>query len=377
MRIRDVVGSRHWTYVACAISVLAAIMPCQAQVAQSSYSDLLKRVAATPSRTRDGIVHLLMPGSGRYPPGPRFVGIKGLNQPDAIPFLVGVLRDGPDWSDAELTEGRREIARSLARCYAALCLGPIRDAQAFEPLVQTLRDKAIAPAWEYPEAKKGEYHPRRCAAMALGYLGDRRAVGPLVEVLKEEGFVECIYALGRLQAAEVAPTIIAVASERDLFGVEVHHCLESMLRIRLDARYRNEVFGEGHSLKVGRRTFQDVYRTLWQHWERTGDSYAREQFRRYYPQWKAAVRDRPQAKSLQGGLMEKMLRGGVATLPHVMVEVEGGDGDLAQALARLTGQRQLKGRSAQQCLEWWRDNQQKWQILSPSEQRPEGGDSPR
>jgi hypothetical protein len=46
-----------------------------------------------------------------------------------VPYLIGVLRSGPDWPD------KSDQYRHVARCQAALYLGSLRDTRALEPLV--------------------------------------------------------------------------------------------------------------------------------------------------------------------------------------------------------------------------------------------------
>jgi len=207
-----------------------------AQETPDSYSDLLRKAIVGARIDRGGTFRLLYPSAGWHPPGPQFSCVRGLGNGPAAPFLIDVLRDGPGWSDAELPKGKGNLYRYVARCYAALGLGSTSDSRAFEPLLAIVTNADIKP-YEYRvdrPTQKGQYNLRCYAAFALGILGDQRAVEPLESTLKREGFVECAYALARLHAVPAAPTIISVASARNLFTVDLHQCLEYMLRTKFD-----------------------------------------------------------------------------------------------------------------------------------------------
>jgi len=116
---------------------------------------------------------------------------------------------------------------------------------------------------------------------------------------------------------------------------------------------------------------------MWQHWLKAGDRYARERFEEYYPIWKAAMRDKPNAPSRHRLLKERMLRGGVAAVPHVIREIEKGDETLVSVASKLTGPRNRRIKNTgprvpekatrAKALEWWRENKQKWTVFRPVE----------
>ncbi len=272
--------------------------------------------------------------------------------------------------------------RYVARCYAALCLGNIGDLRAFAPLLATLDNTSIGTYPHYPRRPQSrQYNLRACAAFALGDLGDPRAVAPLVKSLRRDGYAECIYALTRLNAISAVPVIVQVASERELFSsnLVIHSCLEAMLKVRFTLRSRGadsgrqvaDQFPELRSVP-GQHRFQ----TLWLHWIKVGDKYAEERFEQYYPQWKAALRDKPNAPSHHSVLKERMLSGGVAALPYLMREIEKGDASLVRAAAKLSrprsprikaaGPKLLDNASREEALQWWRGNKKKWTVFQPA-----------
>jgi hypothetical protein len=368
-----------------AVVLFGVVYPAQAQDEQSSYREQLKKAIIGYPMGHSGVFLFLGSGTNLNTLGPEFYPIIGLNDPNAVPFLLNVLQNGPDWSEEELSRASPSIGantyRYVARCYAALCLGYIGDPRALEPLLEILNNKDIETYPHHPLRPQSDvYNLRAYTAFALGYLGDRRAVDPLIRSLREDGFVECIYALIRLQTITATPVIVQVASEHNMFrrNVAISHCLEYMLKVKFtsrtaerDRRYQTiDQFPE-----LGLVYIRDYYGTLWQHWLKAGDKYAREQFEKYYPQLKAALKDRPNARSLHIVLKERMLKGGVAVVPHLIAEIEKGDTSLIPVVAKLTDPGIPRIRSfypqlsetatRDKVLEWWRRNKRKWTVFQP------------
>lgn len=360
--------------------VMLSIVPntSLAQNEQNSYQKLLRKAIIERPLGRAGIFDFLSWGAGPNVSGPRFVPIIGLRNPNAVPFLINILQNGPDWSDDELPMGKANMYRYVARCYAALCLGSIGDSRALDPLLVVLNDTEIEP-YKYGDkrTRSGEYNLRAQAAFALGDLGDHRAVKPLIKSLKQDGFAECIYALTKLQEITAVPIIVQVASDRNMFrNLEIHHCLENMLQVRFTFRtegedYRYKVIDQFP--EIGIVHLENRYQTLWQHWLKVGDRYARERFEEYYPQWKAALKDKPNAHSLHSTLQEKMLKGGVAAIPYLIAEIEKGDDALIPVASELTRPRVRRTRDLSpklsenatrtKALEWWKKNKKKWTVF--------------
>ena len=303
--------------------------------------------------------------SGWNPPWPGFYPMPELNTTDAVPFLIDVLLNGPDWSDERLLTAYGGIGPHIARCYAALCLGAIGDLRALEPLVETLEHG------DYMEGKytiayhrKDEHNIRSYAAFALGLLGDCQAVDPLMESLKRERWPHCIYSLARLRAFRAVPTIIEVLSQSSYVGGDLHRTLQYMLKTdftitRGEAGYVIDVFPE-----LGQIDSRDVHKKLWLHWLEIGPEYTRKQFETYYAQRKAAIEENPLDDARHRYLQTQMLKGGVATLPYLMEKMEQGDNTLVPALATLTGDYWttiLCGPS--ECIQWWRQHQRDWLIF--------------
>ena len=118
--------------------------------------------------------------------------------------------------------------------------------------------------------------------------------------------------------------------------------------------------------EAGSGQYPDIYRILWQHWLKMGDRYAKEQFDKYYPQWRDALRNKADAPSLHGVLLERMLDGGVAALPFIIDEIDRGDDRLVPVVAELTKGRGSGLRSdatRADRLGSWKENKGKWIIV--------------
>ncbi len=355
------------------LMILLYVVPCcvinlvWAEEAYDYYSELLRKALVEQVLDRAGHVRLLWPNVGWYPPGPQFQPISGLCEEGAIPFLIQVLRDGPSWSDEELPAGKGDFYRYLGRCSAALSLGSSRDSRAFVPLLAVLMDNNIRP-FINPYNPKDLYDLRAYTAYALGLLGDQKAVSYLEEALRKQGHMECIYALARLRAVQAVPTIISVALERYLFdnmglALEINQCLEYILRVDFELKWDKNIYWVEEFPEVrGPAGSPWIYQALWQHWLKAGHRDAKEQFDRYYPQWKAALEKGLETQSVY---LEKMTGGGVAALPFMIEEIQKGDANLVPVVAELTkgvGTDLRSTATRAECLNWWKANSQHWLI---------------
>jgi len=117
----------------------------------------------------------------------RFAPLQGLDSQEAVPFLIEVVKRGPVGS--EFLTGRHPMRGvsgdgrasyvDLAQCYAALCLGAIKDPRALEPLVEAMEGRIA-------EGTEGPVRLPAYAATALAFLGDYRAIEPLIEALNHQ-----------------------------------------------------------------------------------------------------------------------------------------------------------------------------------------------
>ena len=135
-------------YILFAVVLFGVVWPAQAQDEQSSYREQLKKAIIDWPVDRSGVFHFLSSGLNLSTPGPEFYPVVGFRDPNAVPFLLDVLQNGPGWSDDEFpkwfTRERADMNRYVARCYAALCLGYIGDPRALEPLLEILNNKRLS-----------------------------------------------------------------------------------------------------------------------------------------------------------------------------------------------------------------------------------------
>ncbi len=214
--------------------------------------------------------------------------------------------------------------------------------------------------------RKAYFNLRAYVAFALGCFGDQRAVESLESTLKKDGFIECIYALARLKDASAVSSIISVASNKDLFTLDVHQCLKYITRTEFEVKRENNNYKIVQFPEAGEGKYSDIYKILWQYWLKNGDKYAKEQFDKYYPEWKTALKNKPDAKSRHEGLQERMLKGGISALPYIIDKIETGDEELIKSVKKITngsGNSLDKDAGWEDCLNWWKENKDKWSMV--------------
>jgi len=369
------------------VILLAVVRPAQAQDEQSSYREQFKKVIINWPVSQSGIIRLLG-RVGWNSLGPQFIPVVGFSDPNAVPFLLNVLQNGPDWSDNEIIRGRADMYRYVARCYAALCLGYIGDSRAFDPLLAVLNNKNIETYPHRPDSTRDrEYNLRAYTAFALGYLGDRRAVDPLIKSLREDGFVECIYALTRLHDFRAIRPIIQYASRHNQsdFGHSIHRCLEIFTGARFPSKYSSESrkctvldFPELGELEPNK-----AIGILWKHWLKEGDRLAKQRIEEYSTCQRLLMEKKLDAARKfyhNGSPRSKLSRCGIAALPYIMDAIEKGDSYLVPIIPELTRGHQAKAlhlspglsnnAKRAEALEWWKKNKQKWFIFQPTPPTP-------
>ena len=346
------------------------------------YSNLLKRAVYEASRFRGGFKLYGSWGRSKphhgYPGSPSFRRfVEGLDEPNAVPFLINVLKNGPDWTDEKSLRLRGGIALHIARCYAALCLGASRDRRAFEPLVDTLENGEYLYhhkfAFSVAELETQHYDIRRYAAIGLGFLNDPNALQPLLRAL-EGGNFHTIYALARTRDPRVIKPILKAAdgpsAGRSLWGLSLHEALKYATKAKFTIRHYPDdtvKVREIPGLGVFRRPRgTQFYRYLWQYWVKEGPQYAKLEFEKYYPGLKRVQKERPDDPDAHASITRKMFGGGIAALPFAVEKVREGDLTLIPAISGLTNGELKKSATQKECLEWWEKNKEKW--LMPFEE---------
>jgi hypothetical protein len=363
----------------CILAIFFESLLC-AQTGQMSHSELLSRTVLRLEKSHKQFI-LLTPSSGWNAPGPNFVPTQGLDNPTAVPFLVNILNDGPQWSEEGILQDNAEIYSHIAQCYAVLCLGSIRDASTFDLLLETLQNgKGRNSKASQSRDWEGRYEIKRYAAYALGEFGDRRAVNQLIITLRTEKFQECIYALSRLGAGQAVSVIIQVASEANTFDIDTHMSLQNLLGTKFKIRRVKDGYRVDEFPELGNLNSRTAYKQIWDHWQRVGVQHAERKFRENYIKLKNARQESPQDYAKHRHIERQMLGGGGAALPFLLEEIENGDSSLIQPLNTLIKRRQIGGsrhngvantddlKTRQDCITWWNANKDYWVILdSPKE----------
>ena len=341
----------------------------------SSPSELLELAVMMTGGGRAGFQ--LVRFETRGVPGPQFRPIKGLDSPDAVPFLLNVLNNGPDWTDEKMLKSRGGMYPHIARCYSALCLGVIGDKRAYEPLIKILQNgDYIEDKFEITYSKKDKYPISDYAAIALGYMGDPNAINPLIAALQNDSREWAVYGLTRLRDVRAIKPIVTYVSGRDRFEPLMHNCLEYISRARFRIGYSSKTrsYTVVDFPEMGKLKGEKIHKALWQHWLKEGDKFAKQQFEEYYPKWKLLRRERPDDRFSQGRVLFEMVRGGVPALPHIIDTIDKEEDEsllLAVESIRAPGgpsressiHKLQKNVTRAECLKWWNENKHKWLIF--------------
>jgi len=338
---------------------------CVGQITSESYSDLLKEAVQTCGMSRSEF-KLVFPNPGRIPPGPFFVPIKGLDNSDAVPFLIDVLKRGPEWSDEILLTQRGGMYPHIARCYAALCLGAISDSRALEPLTEMLKNGDFLEQ-KYPITypRKERYNIRDYAALALGYLRDPNAVDYLVEFAKNKKTNkslrwESIKSLSRIRDMRTVPIIIEIAEEIGEADT-MHDYLAYMTKVEFNLKYSREdrAYTVREFPELGKI---DSSLKVWRHWLNIGKKYTEDEFQKQYSQWHTVKQTHSEEKAAIKNEYRKMLKFGVASLPLMIEKISQGELALIPAVSELTNRNLKEDATQDECLQWWKKNKQRWLI---------------
>lgn len=344
---------------------------CQGSNSNLNFTRLLETAVKNASGVRAGFILLNFPiGS---PSTPQFEPIKGLDDPNAVPFLINVLRDGPNQVRSTLFLDQDNIYSHIARCYAALCLGTIGDNRALTPLIEALDKPVFQESRTAGKQDERQRYPLSdYAAIGLGYLGDTSAVKPIIHILPTRGqrydyFAIALMYLGDIRA--VRP-LIQHASTQGKMSYTVHYCLQDLYNTEFAIRYISgrHTYSIPDFPELGELDANHVYLTLWKHWERKGADFAKKQFEEYYPRWKYVQKERPEDSLSQRRLLGEMTHGGVFVLSYLMEQIEKGDDSLIPATTRFIIKNNKKRRDYQpdgekpssisrsDCLKWWQSN---------------------
>ncbi|MHC4655818.1 MAG: HEAT repeat domain-containing protein [Planctomycetota bacterium] len=263
-----------------------------------------------------------------------------LYDPNAIGFLIGVLKNGPQWMP--------EQEHHLARCYAAVCLGAIGDSRAFQPLVDAL---------EILDENENFDFIAVYAAHGLGLLGDPNAVEVFVKALQDKRVDVRISAIGELGKLRdfraIEPIIETVKKEeqRDTpqfkkfsMRLELDAALSKMTKVKFQKKYPNKNY------------------QLWFRWFQQGSKFIEPRFNAIYSRWKKMKKETKGEKYVARKEFNKMIDLGIPSIPFMAEKVKRGEIEFIPAISKLTDGKLKKGATQAECLDWWNKNKKKWLI---------------
>ncbi len=302
---------------------------------------------------------------------PQYRVVEGLDTTDAVPFLIDVVENGPDWPIEEF-RSYHKLAPHIGRCYAVLCLAFTKDARAYPILTDLLQNGF--PLID-PNAIGGEiqrHNIRGYAAAGLGILADDRAFDLLVKGLDDANIhVKCesMLALANSNDTRTIEPILNAALKYDEIGQPfLILCMRKMTRFRLEAELNRDkktvTFPAFPELGVIKRN-KKPYKKAWSHWYKVaGRQLTKQQFENKYNNWKDAKTKHPKnsddVKYAKRKLTQQV---GVAALPLLIEKINKGETDLIDIVSGLTDGKIKRDATKQEVLLWWEKNKEKWTVF--------------
>jgi hypothetical protein len=316
------------------------------------------------------------------PEAPFFLPAPAFRDPNAVTYLIGVLKDGEYWSDVHPVQ--QAYYSQQAQCYAALSLGYLKDPRGFGPLVHALSSPPDVNATKIGMSQA--YDLRFAAAYGLAVMGDPNAIDPLIMALERKqndaetaryertsSYVGCLASFRDLRTLEpILKFSVEIGADATIWN-----SLEYLLHTEFfrdvqensDGTYSCAAFPE-----LGRQSYAGLHQTFWRHWlNGGGQKYAKEQFDTYYKRWVAL---KPEERS--DSLVYYMTRGGILALPYVMEKIESGENGFEYALTRLTTPAMVRDEngnlipkpnpdrqhftSRAKAINWWKADKSRWVI---------------
>ncbi len=284
-----------------------------------------------------------------------------LDDPNAIPFLAYVLKNGQFWP----REKQYYKEPHLAKCYAAMCLGRTKDSAALEPLVEALRT--------VDENETREEYVATYAAAALGLLGDPNAAQFLIEALYDErSTVSGVAAwtlgrLGELRAIEpLVNCLINLKKPKFTDDSTKYTNKEKELRAKIAKyRYRRTVYRYGKAIativkmELKYKELSDVQ--FWSDWWQKGPQFTEKRFDTIYSKWKNEKETGRPTYVVRKQFLN-MVDLGIPALPFMIEKVQQGETEFIPAISILTGGKLKNTSTRAECLDWWNKKKKKWII---------------
>ena len=344
---------------------------CLGDSTSERYSELLEE-ALRKAAVHGGWDLCTVDPEGSLPDGPpKFLPwVEGLDDTNAVPFLLDVIYEGPPW-DANLWPYTNPRFRHAARNYALLSLAASHDRAAFDILTDILNSDDNSVNWDlsagYQRALLQE-DIRMYAVVGLGMLADPNATDLLLRMFHDKNPSvkrQCLWSLAKIgELRAIEPMVEAAVADEKIDGLTLHLCIERMTKAKIQGKYLP---------KLRRTTYKDFpqlgeleggtaqYKKMWQHWFRVRKAWTEQQFEKRYERW----RKQPDASPNE----RQLLAVGINALPLMIGKVEEGETDLVPVISRLVDRQLPQDASQQQCLTWWQENKDKWLIPSEEERK--------
>lgn len=303
-------------------------------------------------------------GIVRFIPGPStdkdkyvFEPINGLDDPNAVQFLIGVLENGPHWLPKE--------EHHFAKCYAAVSLGATHDSRALLSLIKAVKT--------VDEKEKDEYIAR-FAVYGLSLLEDPNVVNLLIAVLDDKRgvvrrqAVRSLRELGAFQAIKPLTEHLLNIEKPKLDSNFIQHTdkKKALLAKRAENRYRQAVAHYGETIakiakmKIEYEKLTDVQ--FWSDWWQNGEKLTEESFNAIYSKWNKMKKETKGEKYVAHKEFNKMIDLGIPTIPFMVEKITRGEIEFIPVISKLTDGKLKKGATQAECLEWWNKNKQQWLI---------------
>ncbi|HML74731.1 MAG TPA: HEAT repeat domain-containing protein [Anaerohalosphaeraceae bacterium] len=377
---------------------------CNAEDAISSYSELLKQIGNTLSDNPTGRPLPLATDCWQFRPLK-----KEFEQKEAVPFLIQVIQQGPDWQDEY--KGKIRLTPHVARGYAALCLAYTRDERAFPVLIEllekgkplidinTLHNEIIEEQKRldelyHPMVSRGgsaipplnsseagtlmkelqqDYDIRTFAAASLGILKDTRAVSALVKTLKDQNEMvryHSVLALAEIPDMRTIEPILQAATMYKIDDIAVSRAMKKMTKYRLNIEFNsvNNIVTIPDYPELGIVQYEEgkskyVFREIWSRWYQNGKSLLEKKYKEKYDEYIKTKKDPSQLEETRSRTRQDIVSLGVPALPMIIQKIEQGETDLVPVVAVLTNNEISKDANQTEVLQWWKENKERWIIF--------------
>ncbi len=356
----------NMTKIVIVLIVSAFSTLCISEEIQKSNSELLREAIGKSSRFRSGYELLTGTGDSIF-----YNYVKGLDKKEDIPFLLDVIKNGPDWP-INTSNGRSTLINHLARCYAVLCLASIKDAQAYPVLTDLLQNGKYFVDPNMGQKTQQKYDIKQFAATGLGILGDPNAVDLLIAAMNNTNpYVrdQSMYALTEIEDFRAIRPILNAGKKYEIEDAVLGGFLQKLTKAYFEAKFnRNDKTTTFVDFpELGALTFEEnPYQKVWEHWFSAGKNWTKQNFDENYNEYSKVKQTRSNEKDAISYYKQKIANLGIAALPLIIEKIEKGEKDLTPLVSEITNNKVKSDAEAKEVLDWWKANKARWTIFDYS-----------